>query len=122
MANPSYLALTEMKGQILYSGQLANTTATSVYTVAGGKTAKIATAVICNTGTVATTVTVSLLKAGDTADGTHRVISGYSLAPGGTLGLNDVLGGALLGEGEAVNVQAGLGAVIDVLLTGAVSG
>lgn len=121
MANPSYLALTEMRGQILYSGQLAATTATSIYTVPAGKTAKIASATVCNTTAAAVAVSVSLHKVGDTSDGTHRVISGYSLAGGDTLSLKDYLSGAMLGEGEAVSVTAGTANAVDVVLTGAVS-
>lgn len=121
MANPSYLALTTMQGQILFSGQLTTTSATSVYTVPASKTAKITQGTVCNTSGSAVTVSVSLLKSGDTADGTHAVISGYSLAAGDTLSLKDYLGGALLAEGEAVSVTAGTANVLDVVLTGAVS-
>jgi len=117
----NYLSLSTMTGQILYSGQLASTSATSVYTVPTGKTVKIATGTVCNTSGSAVTVSVSLLKSGDTVDGTHKVIHSYPLAAGDTLSLTEYLGGAMLGEGEAVNVQAGTGAVLDVVLTGAVS-
>lgn len=117
----NYLSLSTMTGQILYSGQLATTSATSVYTVATGKTVKIATGTVCNTSGAAATVSVSLLKSGDTADTTHRIISGYSLAAGDTLSLTEYLGGAMLNEAEVVSVTAGTGAVLDVVLTGAVS-
>ena len=121
MPNPSYLALTTMQGQILFSGQLSTITATAIYTVPTGKTCKITSGTLCNISTAAVVVTVSLLKSGDTVDNTHRVISGYTLAGGGTLSLSDFLGGVMLAEGESVNVQAGTAAVIDVVLTGAVS-
>lgn len=121
MANPSYLALSTMRGQILYSGQLATTAATSIYTVPTSSTAKIATCVVCNTSAAAVTVTVALLKSGDTADGTHRVISTYSLAAGDSLSLTDYIGGAMLAEGESINITAGTAGVLDVILTGAVS-
>ena len=121
MPNPSYLALTTMQGQILFSGQLPTTTATAIYTVPSSQTCKIASGTLCNISTAAVVVTVSLLKSGDTVDSTHRVISGYTLAGGGTLSLSDFLGGVMLAEGESVNVQAGTAAVIDVVLTGAVS-
>jgi hypothetical protein len=121
MANPNYLALTSMVGQILFSGQVATTSATSLYTVASGKTAKLATGTLCNTSGSAVSVSVSLLKSGDTSDSTHRVVSGYSLAAGDTLSLKDYIGGAFLGEGEAVSVTVSTGAVVDVVLTGAVS-
>lgn len=121
MANPSYLALASMRGQILFSGQLATTAATSVYTVPVSSTAKIATGVVCNISAAAVTVTVALLKSGDTADGTHRVISAYSLAAGDSLSLTDYIGGAMLAEGESINVTAGTANALDVILTGAVS-
>lgn len=122
MANPSYLALASMRGQILYSGQLATTTATSVYTVPANTTAKVATGTACNTSTSAVTVSVSLHKVGDTADGTHRVISAFSLAAGDSLSLTDYIGGAMLAEGESISITAGTANAIDVVLTGAVSG
>lgn len=121
MANPSYLALTTMSGQILYSAQLTSTSATSVYTVPANTTAKIAQGVICNTSVSAVVVSVSLLKVGDTADGTHAVISSYVLAGKDTLSLQEFLGGAMLAAGEAVSVTAGTANVINVVLTGAVS-
>jgi hypothetical protein len=121
VANPSYLALTTMVGQILYSGQLASTSATAIYTVPSSKTVKLATGTVCNTSASAVTVTVSLLKSGDTADGTHAVVSGYSLGPGDTLSLKDYIGGAMLAESEAVSVTVGTANVIDVVLTGALS-
>lgn len=121
MANPSYLALTTMLGQVLYSGQPATTSATSIYTVPSSKTVKLATGTVCNTSGSAVTVSVSILKSGDTADGTHAIISGYSLAAGDTLSLKDYIGGAMLAEAEAVSVTVGTANVIDVVLTGAVS-
>jgi hypothetical protein len=121
MANPSYLALTSMVGQILYSGQLSTTSATSVYTVPASKTAKVAQGSICNTSGSPVTVTLALLKSGDTADGTHQVVAAYSLAGGDTLSLRDYIGGAMLGEGESISVTVGTANVIDVVITGAVS-
>lgn len=121
MANPSYLALTTMFGQILYSGQLSTTSATSIYTVPASTTVKLSTMTVCNTSGSAVTVTVSLLKSGDTADGTHQVIAAYSLGAGDTLSLKDYIGGAMLATAEAVSVTAGTAAVLDVVLTGAVS-
>jgi hypothetical protein len=121
MANPSYLALTSMVGQILYSGQLSSTSATAVYTVPSGKTVKIAQGSICNTSGSAASVSLSLLKSGDTSDGTHKVISGYSLGPGDTLALKDYIGGAMLAEAEAVSITVGTANVVDVVITGAVS-
>lgn len=121
MANPSIQAVTATFGQILYSGQLATTSATSVYTVPSGKTAKVAQGTVCNTSGSTVNVTVSLLKSGDTADSTHAVISGYPLAAGDTIALKDYIGGAMLAELEAISVTASTANVIDVVITGAVS-
>lgn len=121
MANPSYLALTKSQGQILCSGQLTTTSPTAVYVVHPDKTAKIASGTVCNTSGSPVTISVSLLKSGDTSDGTHAVISGYVLAAGDTLSLTEYLGGAMLAENESVSVTASVANVIDVVLTGTVS-
>lgn len=120
MANPSYLALTALFGQTLYSGQVASTSATAIYTVPTGKTAKIASGTICNVSGSAVAVSMSILKSGDTSDGTHNIISGYSLAAGDTMSLKDYLVGAMLAEAEAISVTAGTANALDVVITGTV--
>ena len=121
MPNPSYLALSQMLGQVLYSGQIATTSATTLYTVPASTTAKVATMSLCNTSGSAVTVTVHILQSGQTADGTHSVVSGYPLGAGDTLSLRDYIGGAMLATGEAIAVTAGTANVLDVVITGAVS-
>jgi hypothetical protein len=121
MANPSYLALNQMLGQILYSGQLSSTSATTLYTVPSNTTTKVATMTLCNISGSPVTVTVHLLKVGDTADGTHSVVNGYSLTGGDTLSLRDYLGGAMLATGESIAVTVGTASAVDVVITGAVS-
>jgi hypothetical protein len=115
------MAVTQLYGQILYSGQLSSTSATTIYTVPAATTAKIATATLCNTSASAVTVTIQLLQSGQSADGTHAVISGYSLAPGDTLSLTGYIGGAMMATGESISVTAGTASVLDVVVTGAVS-
>jgi hypothetical protein len=110
-----------MFGQILFSGQLATTSATTVYTVPASTTVKIASATLCNTSGSAVTISVALLQSGQVADGTHAVISGYSLAAGDTISLKDYIGGAMLATGESISVTASTANVIDVVITGAVS-
>jgi hypothetical protein len=110
-----------MYGQILYSGQLATTSATTLYTVPAATTAKIATMTVCNTTSSAVTITVALLQSGQSADGTHSVVSGYSLGANDTLSLTGYIGGAMLATGEAISVTAGTASAIDVVITGAVS-
>jgi hypothetical protein len=110
-----------MLGQILYSGQLSTTSTTTLYTVPSNTTAKVATMTLCNVTGSAVPVTVHLLKVGDTADGTHAIISGYNLGAGDTLSLRDYLGGAMMATGEAIAVTAGTASAVDVVITGAVS-
>lgn len=110
-----------MIGSILFSGPIASTSPTAVYTVPTVKTVRVATGTVCNTSGSSVTVTVSVLKSGDTADGTHAIIYQYPLAAGDTLTLTPYLGGAMLGEGESIWITAGTGGVLDVVLTGAVS-
>lgn len=119
--NPSYLALTSLKGQILETTQLAGTSATTVYTVPANSTVKIATATLCNSSAAAVAVTVNLVKSGGTAGVGNRIVSAYSLAAGNTFNLTEFLAGAMLAEGEFISVTAGAGAAITVALTGAVS-
>lgn len=121
MANPSYLALNQMLGQILYSGQLSTTSATTLYTVPASTTVKIATMSLCNTTTSPVAVTIHLLQVGQTADGTHSVVNNYNLQAGDTLSLRDYLGGAMLATGEFIAVTAGTANAVDVVITGAVS-
>lgn len=121
MANPSYMSITQMFGQTLYSGQLSSTSATTVYTVPASSTAKIATMTVCNTSASAVTITVQILQSGQSADGTHAVISGYSLSPNDTLSLTGYIGGATLATAEAINVTASTASVVDVVITGVVS-
>lgn len=121
MPNPSYLALNQMLGQILYSGQIGTTSATTLYTVPSNTTTKVATMSLCNTTGSAVTVTVHLLQSGQTADGTHSVVSAYSLGAGDTLSLRDYIGGAMLATGEAIAVTVGTASAVDVVITGAVS-
>lgn len=123
MANPSYLALTTMFGQILYSGQIAGTSATTIYTVPSSpdRTVKVASGTICNTSASPVNVSLSVLKVGDSVDGTHLVLATYPLAAGDTLPLKDYLGGLMLATGEAISITVSTGAVIDVVLSGTVS-
>jgi hypothetical protein len=127
MANPSYLALTSMKGQVLYSNQLSSTSATTIYTAPASSTVEIKTAVIANTDSVARSITVSVCKTGDTDGVTHRVLSAFPIpaagdaTTGGAISLIDFIGGLMLGEGDFISVTAGTANVLNVILTGVVS-
>jgi hypothetical protein len=97
------------------------TNGTTIVISAGATATSTGTALSWGWPAAAVAVTVSILKSGDTADGTHAVISGYSLAGGDTLSLRDYISGAMLGEAESVAVTVGKANVVDIVLTGAVS-
>jgi hypothetical protein len=121
MATPNVLALASLTQALLVSQQLTATTETTVYTVPANKAVKLAQGSLCNTGGTTVTVSLSLVPSGGTADGTHRVISGYLLAPGDTLPLGDYLGGHMLGQGDFISVIAGTANAVSVVISGAVS-
>lgn len=111
---------TNLAGKILASGQLAGTSATTIYTVPAASAAKIATAVLCNTTSSAVTVSVSVVPSGGTVDGTHKIVSSYSLAGNDSTTLAE-LAGAFLDAGAFISVTAGTGSAVDYFLSGVVS-
>jgi len=109
-----------LTAKVLASTRLSTTSATAVYTVGASKCAKVSTGSLCNVSTTAAvTVTVELVQSGGTADGTHCVLSGYSLAAGDTLSLAEFIAGHMLGEGDFISVTAGTANVLCVVITGA---
>ena len=106
---------------VLVSQQIGTSEA-AVYTAAANVHAvEVAHGTLCNTTSSAVTVYLSLVKAGGVpGDGTHRVISGYSLAANDTLALKDYLAGAVLGPGDAIAAYAGTAAAVDLVITGTV--
>lgn len=117
----NYLAATSMVGQILYSGQPSSTGETTVYTVPSNTTVKVATATLCNTSTsAAVTVGVSIVPSGGTADTTHRIVSGFSLAFGDTMSLGDYVEGVMMGPGDFISVNVVTASLVDVVITGTV--
>jgi len=117
MTTPNVLALSAITPKLLASMQLAAGD-NAAYTVPANKAAKFATGCLCNTSGSAVTVSVSIIPSGGSVDGTHRIVSGYSLAAGDTLSLAEYLSGMLLGAGDAVSVNAGTGSAVDVTLSG----
>lgn len=111
---------TNLVGRILASGQIAGTSDTTIYTVPASSAVKVATAVICNISGSAVTVSVSVVPSGGSVDGTHKVISGYSLAAGDSTKLSEIEG-AMLDTGAFISLNCSAGSAIDYCLTGAVS-
>jgi len=118
MATPNLSAITTVTPGILASAQMASGDNT-VYTVPAGKAAKLATVTLTNTGASAVVVSVSLIPSAGAVDGTHKVVSGYSLAANDSTTVSE-LAGAWLGDGDKLSVNAATGAVVDVAVTGLV--
>lgn len=124
MPNPDFKQATTLLGKILASGQVAATTATTIYTVPAASAVKLATLAISNVTAAAVTVTVSIVPSGGVVDGTHQILSSYSLAAYDTISQEDVLSaikGAFLDAAALVAVTASTANAVDYLLTGAVS-
>jgi hypothetical protein len=115
------MAATSGLPQVLVSQQLA-ATETTQYTGPASSAVKLATATLTNTnaiGGAAVTVSLSVLKSGQTADGTHRVLSGYSLAAGDSTVLAE-LAGVFLGPGDFISAIAGTASVVVLVVSGVV--
>ncbi|HET6916482.1 MAG TPA: hypothetical protein VFH56_10385 [Acidimicrobiales bacterium] len=119
MATPNLNSITNVTPGILGSAQLASGDNT-LFTVAAGKAAKLSPLILVNTSaTASVAVSVSVIPAGGSVDGTHKVISGYTMQPGETVTV-DELQGMWLGDGDKVSVNAATAAVVDATLTGLV--
>ena len=115
------MAATSSLPAVLVSQQLSTTAETTVYTCPGSSAVKLAAGSISNVSGAAVTVGLSILKSGQTADGTHRVIpTTFSLAAGDWKSLKDELAGHFLGPGDFVSVIAGTAAAIDIVISGVV--
>ena len=115
------LAASSITPKLLCSTRVAGTTATTVYTVPASSSVKITHGVLCNTSAAAVSVSLALVPSGGADDGTHTIISSYSLAAHDTLPLRDYVADAMLGNGDFVSITCSTGAVVDVVLSGAVS-
>jgi hypothetical protein len=116
MATPNLTAITTVTPGVLASLQLASGEQT-IYTVGASKAAKLAKLVLANTTGTAVTVSVSVVPSGGTADATHRVVSGYSLAAGDSTTVSEVEG-MWLGAGSLLSVAASAAPAVDAVLSG----
>lgn len=116
MTTPNLSTITSVVPKILSSSQLASGDST-IYTVAANKAAKISTLSLCNVSASPVVVSVALIPSGGSIDGTHRVVSGYTLQPGDTLPV-EYLEGAWLGDGDKIVVSSGTSSAVDCVLTG----
>src|SRR4051794_7705288 len=108
----------------IVSGQVPATTATTIYTVPSSSRVKVASLSLTNVSAAAVTVSVGVVPSGGTADGTHLILSSYSLASNDTISHEDVLAaikGATLPTGAFLSITAAAANTINYLVTGAVS-
>jgi len=118
MPTPNLTAITSVTPGILASQQLASGDVT-IYTVPANKAVKLLKLVLVNTSASAVVVSVSVVPSGGTLDGTHRVVSGYSLAANDSTIITEVEG-VMAGAGDFLSVNAATGAAVDVMLSGLV--
>lgn len=121
MAQFDFINVASMVRKILASGQVAATTATTLYTVPASKEAKISSFALTNTSSSTVTVSVSVVPSGGSVDGTHLVLASYSLAAYDTISHEDVLSalkGVYLDTGAFLAVTVGTANAVDYLVTG----
>lgn len=105
--------------RVLYSGQLADTNEDTLYTAPAGGSCVLRHGTLTNVTGAAVNISLSILKAGQTAgSGQHRILYNYALPAGDTLSLLDYLGGACLGPGDFVTGAASVASAIDVVISG----
>jgi len=121
MPNPDFKQGTSLLGKILASSQVAAaSTNTTIYTVPTGSAVKVATFSLTNVTGSAVVVSVSVVPLGGTVDGTHKIVSSYSLAANDTTKITEIEG-AMLDAGAFISINASTITAIDYLLTGTVA-
>jgi hypothetical protein len=118
MATPNLFTITTVTPTVLASQQLVSGD-TTIHTVATNKAVKVTKMVLTNVTAAAVTVSVAIVPSGGAVDGTHKVVSSYSLAANDSTVITEVEG-VFLGQGDFVSVNAGTGSAVDVLLNGLV--
>lgn len=120
-----FINVASMVRKILASGQVAAaTTDTTIYTVPALSDVKVGSVSLTNVTASAVIVTVSVVPSGGTVDGTHKVLSSYSLAANDTITHKDVLSaldGVYLDAGAFISVNVSAATAVDFLVTGGVN-
>lgn len=118
MATQNLFAASSGLPQVLVSHWLA-ASETTQYTCPANSSVKIAGARLTNTTGSAVTVSISVVKSGDTAGGSNRVLSSYSLAAGDGIAL-DELKDIFLGPGDLVSAIASAATAVAFVMSGVV--
>lgn len=102
------------------SGLLGSTSATTILTCASSSTTKITTFSLTNKTSTAATVNVAVVPSGLTDDGTHTVVSTYSVPAHDSTIVEEVIGG-FYPAGTLISVTAGTASAICYAISGLVS-
>lgn len=113
-------ASTHFTPKILCSTQLASTSATAVYTVPSSSSVRISHGTICNVTGSPVTVTVAIVPASGSDDGSHTILHQYPLDAHDTKSLGEYLGACMLTAAESISVTASSANAVDVVITGTV--
>jgi hypothetical protein len=119
MAGNNIIVAASIEPKVIRSAYLPITTEAAQYTVPASTSVKVATATITNVTASAVTVSLSVVPAGGSLDGTHRVLNSYSLPANDTLELS-FLKGAMLGPGDFIGGLAGTASAVVLVLTATV--
>lgn len=119
MAGNNIIVAASISPQIIRSAYLPITTEAAQYTVPAATSVKVATASVTNVTGSNVTVTLSLVPAGGTLDGTHRILQTFLMPANDTLELG-MLKGAMLGPGDVIGGLAGTASAIVLVVTGTV--
>ncbi len=122
MSGVNLLSASAVTPQVVASGYIGTSegAVSSVFPVAAATSLKITQASICNVTGSAVTVSLSLVKSGDTAGTANRFIHSYSIAGNDTLPLDSYLVGAMLGVGDSISGIAGTGSAVVFTASGTV--
>lgn len=107
--------------KILASTQIPTTADATIYTVPAGKSAKLQTLALHNTGQLPVTVNVYVVPASGSIGPTRLVLSRYVINGYDTVSQEDVLGfvkGIVLEAGALVAVNSDTAAVLNAIVTG----
>ena len=115
------LASTSLTPGVQASSQLTTTAETAVLTVLANTSVKVASSSLTNTTGTAVTVSVSVVKSGDTAGTTNRTLASYSLPANTTLETIPGLKDAVLGAGDKISMLAGTANAVNYCITGTVA-
>lgn len=117
MASQNLMISTSGLPQVLIHGRVSNSE-TTMYTGPADSSVKITGARLTNTTGSAVTVSISVVKTGDSAGASNRVLTDYSLAAKDGVDLDEVKD--FLGPGDFISAIASAATSVNLKLSGVV--